>query len=437
MDGGCDMGAWIRLLAPRSGAAHRLGAGCLRPWVPWRLRRIVAVMSQGFGIFSGSRLQVAQRLSLRRLSPAMPATPDKTQRLLDLIAFMVARRFEVTRAQIWDGVEGYAQAVREGTDEKTVRRMFERDKKDLLDLGFPLETVERPLAEAGEQQLYRLRARDFYLPYLRLLAEGEEGQHPKAADIPRATIAPERAWLVAESLSVLRSNPDLPLADAAESAFRKLTWDVREPEAHFGAAPLIVSGDDAPTRERVDRLNEAVRNRRIARFRYHSIGRDEISDREVEPWALLYKYNRWYLIALDRNRKARRTFRVSRISELKIDQKPAEPHFDAPSIDMTEWHSADAWNLPGAEGEVTPVDVRFEFPRSLWADRNGVGEQVEALEGGAAIRRFGVRTADPFLRWLLSLQDEVAITHPPEHAAALEALREEVARMYDADRGIA
>lgn len=367
----------------------------------------------------------------------MPATPDKTQRLLDLIAFMVARRFEVTRAQIWEGVEGYAQPVREGTDEKTVRRMFERDKKDLLDLGFPLETVERPLAEAGEQQLYRLRASNFYLPYLRLLAAGEDGQHPKSADTPPASIAPERAWIVADALSVLRAHEDLPLMDAAESAFRKLTWDLRDPESHFGAAPLIVSGDDAPTRERVDVLNAAVRGRQVIRFQYHSIGRDEISDREVEPWALLYKYNRWYLIAFDRNRQDRRTFRVSRISDLTVEAAGPEAEFTAPSIDMTEWHSADAWNLPGAEGEGRDVDVRFEFPRSLWADRNAAGVLMETFDDGAAVRRFTVRTADPFLRWLLSLQDEVSIVQPLEHAQALEKLRAEVARLYSGDRGIA
>ncbi len=360
----------------------------------------------------------------------MPSTPNKTQRQLDLIAFLVARRFPVPREEIWDGVEGYAQQVRDGAKDESIRRTFERDKKDLLDMGFPLETVQQPVAESGESQLYRLSPRNFYLPYLRLLqADDEDGQIPKKSDTPAASIAPERAWIVAEALSVLRENPSLPAADAADSAFRKLTFDLHEPASHFGTAPLIVTADDDETRARVDELNRAIRERRVVRFRYHSLGRDQVLDREVAPWSLLYKYNRWYLIGHDRMREARRTFRVSRMSDLAIDDAPA-PHFEPARMDMTEWHAASAWNLPGDDSREVQVEVRFEFPRSLWAARNELGELVLEMEGGAAVRRFSVRAADPFLRWLLSLQEEVSVVSPSDLAEALDALRAQVARMY-------
>ena len=68
--------------------------------------------------------------------------PTKTQRWLDLLAFLTSRHFGATRAQIMDGVPAYARSLAEGAKPESVRRTFERDKKELLALGLPLETVE-------------------------------------------------------------------------------------------------------------------------------------------------------------------------------------------------------------------------------------------------------------------------------------------------------
>ncbi|MDX1675888.1 MAG: hypothetical protein R3314_13930, partial [Longimicrobiales bacterium] len=99
---------------------------------------------------------------------------SKTQRWLDLIAFLVKRQLPVAVDEIMEGVPSYAQRWRTGDpkDRATVQRMFERDKDELRDLGVPINSVDYSIDYGAEKSTgYRLAARDFYLPYLRVLQE--------------------------------------------------------------------------------------------------------------------------------------------------------------------------------------------------------------------------------------------------------------------------
>ena len=64
------------------------------------------------------------------------------------------------------------------------------------------------------------------------------------------------------------------------------------------------------------------------------------------------------------------------------------------------------------------AEVRFEFPLALWAERNGYGERVREGGGGAVVRRFAVRQADSFLRWLQSFAGDAIVESPRELRAA-------------------
>ena len=114
---------------------------------------------------------------------------SKTQRWLDLIAFLVGRKVPVEVERIMEAVPSYAEKYVEGDAKarETVRRMFERDKDELRELGIPIETVPLSLHYGAEEVMaYRLSDRDFYLPYLKLVSsEDPEDAAPSAAP-PRA-----------------------------------------------------------------------------------------------------------------------------------------------------------------------------------------------------------------------------------------------------------
>src|SRR5690606_12586494 len=105
----------------------------------------------------------------------------KAQRWLDLIACLLARRTPATTAEIFRAVPAYrTDAADDAPEPESVRRMFERDKKELRELGIPIET--RTFGSALDpSEGYVLRRNDLHLPYLRVVeAADAEGTGPDA-----------------------------------------------------------------------------------------------------------------------------------------------------------------------------------------------------------------------------------------------------------------
>jgi hypothetical protein len=74
----------------------------------------------------------------------------------------------------------------------------------------------------------------------------------------------------------------------------------------------------------------------------------------------------------------------------------------------------------------------FEFPTSVWAERNGYGTLEKEYPHGAQARTFGVRQVQPFLRWILSLEGRAKVLEPAPLAAELRSLARDVLAVYEA-----
>ena len=87
----------------------------------------------------------------------------KTERLLGLVVCLLSTRRYLTADQIRQAVPGYPE------QDDLFKRMFERDKEDLRDLGVPLETgLNHPF---DDDLGYRIRQQAYELPELRLEAD--------------------------------------------------------------------------------------------------------------------------------------------------------------------------------------------------------------------------------------------------------------------------
>jgi proteasome accessory factor B len=217
----------------------------------------------------------------------------KTERLLGLVVCLLATRRYLTAEQIRDAVPGYPES------EELFKRMFERDKEDLRDLGVPLETgLNHPFDdEAG----YRIRQQEYELPELRLEAD-------EAAVLGLAA----RVWRRAE------------LAGAAAGALLKLRAggvdaggdDAAEPR--HGIEPRLSAPEPS-----FGMLWEAVRDRRPVTFAYRAAGRSEPQQRTLEPWGVVNRKGRWYVAGWDRLRGDTRVFRLGRIAGAVTFSGPA------------------------------------------------------------------------------------------------------------------
>src|SRR5712691_3138114 len=85
---------------------------------------------------------------------------QKTERLLSLVVCLLSAGRFLTATQIREAVPGYPDSF------DAFKRMFERDKDELRELGIPLETG---VSSAGEDEAgYRIPRQAYELPEIRL-----------------------------------------------------------------------------------------------------------------------------------------------------------------------------------------------------------------------------------------------------------------------------
>lgn len=388
-------------------------------------------------------------------------TPSKVQRWLDVIAYLASRHFPVPREDLWERVPAYAAGLHGTKQEKeSTRRMFERDKDELRELGIPIETVDFTINHSEQRSGYRLSRKDFHLPYLRLLGEGAggaasgagpghaaaggadaegrsgrgagDGGSGRSAKPGDFTLTESEAGAALSGLRELSSLPAFPLSGAARSAFRKLAFDM-DPRVAESSVVYASDPETEATSTALATLNRALRARKAVTFDYRSMTSDSEEQRTVHPHGLLFQHGRWYLVAYDPSRDGMRMFRVGRMGKVTDNRKsPATPDYEVSAdFSLAEYGGRKAWELGGEESEAVEATVRFRFPRSLWADRNRHGALVQEESDGAQRRRFTVHRTDPFLRWVLSLAGDARVESPPELKQEFQALVARAIALHD------
>ena len=204
----------------------------------------------------------------------------RTERLLNLVICLLHTRSFLTAERIRELVAGYDEAP----SDEAYKRMFERDKEDLRDLGIPLETGTNSAWD--DEPGYRIARRDYALPDITL-------EPAEAAAVGLAA----RMWSSAS------------MSAAATRALRKLeAAGVEVAPLPEGLQPQVEgSGAAFPV------LAEAVHDGRRVTFTYRGAGDAEPVERTVEPWGVVWWHGRWYLVGLDVDKSATRVFRLSRI----------------------------------------------------------------------------------------------------------------------------
>jgi proteasome accessory factor B len=209
----------------------------------------------------------------------------RAERLVNLVIALLSTRQFVTAAKIRATVPGYDADDRTEKADEAFKRMFERDKAELREMGVPLETGRTSAFDTEDG--YRIARADYELPEIHLTGE-------EAAAVGLAL----RLWESAQ------------LAGAAHSALVKLK----------AAGVDVDSSRTIPLRPRLDAgepafeaCYAAARDRRQLEFGYQRPDEDVPARRRVQPWGVVAWHGRWYLVGQDLDRKAPRVFRLSRV----------------------------------------------------------------------------------------------------------------------------
>ena len=340
---------------------------------------------------------------------SMPKREPKLQRWTDLLAALLRYHYPATFEQLARDVPAYSN---ESKKKDAVMRMFERDKDELRTFGIAIETI--PLEE-DETSGYKLDRKTFYLPYLSLSASGgKPASKPRKLDkfgyraLATLVIEPDELGIIATAAARVKALGDPVLADEADSAMRKLAFDLPLPSTSEYGEPIIVS---EPAQNVFELLNDALARRKKISFEYHSMGSANVARRSVEPYGLFFLSSHWYLAGNDLDKRELRNFRVNRIGRVDVNAARSQSADYAIPADFNlreHARSKKAWELGDGAGEDAVVDFRNPTGAAKAAARLGV-----AIEGGSDRRKFTIRRVDSFARWLLSFGGEAVPVSPP------------------------
>jgi predicted DNA-binding transcriptional regulator YafY len=247
--------------------------------------------------------------------------------------------------------------------------------------GSPGITAERLAGKLGVSG----RAARRYVEILReagIPIESERGPHG-GYRIGRGLRLPPLMFSGAEALglvmAVLDGHHDAgDPTDPVGSAVGKLVRALPEPVAaqadavRRSAAAAPDRGAARPDPQTTTALVQAHARGRRVRFGYRSeAGSERVF--EVDPWAIVVRHGRWYLLCWSHTVEARRAYRIDRIRDVAVLDAAFTPPADLDPVVTLEEHLAVGWEyhtevlvdspadrlsswLPRALGRVEPVD---------------------------------------------------------------------------------
>lgn len=308
------------------------------------------------------------------------------ERIVNLALFLADAREPVTAERIRTEVWGYP----EDQDDAAFLRMFERDKKDLVRMGFHIvaDTEGRYLLD---------RSNSF--------AGAVEFDPAEAATVRVAATA-------------MLSDPSFPFGDDLRLAVTKISAELgASPTAH-GVARLA---DEEPQRQgaAVATLAQAAETRKRVTMGYtNSMGAS--SPHEIEPYGMFLHDGRWYLVGRDAVKDEVRTYAVARMAHIEPNTlKPESPDFERPTgFDIDRFV-----RLPFQFGSETPFVATLEFePPVAWkAARLAGGRGTLTFRAdGSACWEIDASSAHDLLRFVVEHGPGVHVAAPAE---LLEHLR--------------
>lgn len=245
------------------------------------------------------------------------------------------------------GITASRLGDRLGVTERAARRYVEI----LREADLPIESLTGPYGG------YRI-GRGMQLPPLMFTAAEAIGLvmavlegHRNAAD-PADPVGSALAK-IARALPARLASPVL--------AFR----DVNAPrqEAEIAVSPEMVTA-----------LIESCAAAERLRLTYR-LGRPDDLQMEIDPWAVVLRHSRWYLLGWSQTSQARRVLRVDRITSIEAGHETFVPPDDLDALRVLEQHLSEGWRHPvEVIVDATVEETARWVPRSLG--------RLEPHEGG-------------------------------------------------------
>jgi proteasome accessory factor BC len=340
----------------------------------------------------------------------MAKDTEKLIRQLSLISYLMAERRPVTAPEIRRDVEGYSVM-----NEDAFARRFYADRSELEALGIVL-AVEKPVDGLVEQENYSLPPENFHLP----------------------PIAFSDQELAALRTALQLLDGEFAYAEPLRLALQQISWGrpspLNAPEQSTVALGITGSAGGHEVSQRLAKIETAIFRRKTIVFDYHTMERDEVGARRVDPYQLLYQGGQFYVVGRSHERSAIRVFRLSRIKGKVGYATKAEHDFQRPAnFDPRAYANRIDWQFgdPVGVAEVW-IGSRIAWQIERHFGRYGEIRPAEDDDAGDRLLVTPYANSRQLIAWVLGLGENARVNGPPE---LVDELRERVSLLVDRHSG--
>jgi len=246
----------------------------------------------------------------------------KPERLFNLTCTLLYATGGLTKKQILQTVRGYDTEFKEGGNNTTLERKFERDKEDLRQIGIRIET-EIPKHEDENNQVttYRIEKESFSWPVdvkltprqlalLNLAAQAWAGGS-LSTDASRGITKLRALGVVGQSSDIIGISPKI---HTFEPSFKDIDFSIAESQ--------------------------------VINFDYRNPSTGEIQTRTLQPWLMRQIAGAWLVLGFDEDRGEARNFMLRRIvskvepatsgREIRTFERPEDSIIEAAVKDLDD-----------------------------------------------------------------------------------------------------
>jgi predicted DNA-binding transcriptional regulator YafY len=214
------------------------------------------------------------------------------------------------------------------------------------------------------------------------------------------------------------ADADDPVGAALGKIIRALPENIGRPAAivreHVSAAPD--RGAVRPVTETMSALVSAIAAQRRVSMAYRSeSGRQWEED--ADPWAIVVRHGRWYLLCHSHRAGAVRAYRVDRIQSVAAGSEQFDAPGDLDYVDLLEQHLGVGWEFETRIVFDAPYDEVARYVRSPMG-------RLEKIDDGARCVLTGT-TSNPAMYaggWLAAIPIRFHVRGGPELRAAVAAV---------------
>jgi proteasome accessory factor C len=339
----------------------------------------------------------------------MAKDTEKLIRQLSLISFLMANRRPVSALEIKQEVEGYSSM-----NEDAFARRFYADRAELESLGILLQ-VQKPSEGFFEAELYALPPENYYLPQIEF--------------------SDEELAALRTALGLL--DGEFAYAEPLRLALQQVSWG--RPSTLPPSEPASIeiklqpSAGGRELSQRLAKIETAISRRKTVEFSYYTMQRDQVADRVVDPYHLVFREGQFYLIGHAHERDAVRVFRLSRIRGKVSYASKAEHDFSPPpNFDRRDYASRAGWQMGETEGTAA-IFLRERIAWLVDRDYGSYGTfrkptSKDGVKGKGSIFETEYASKRQLVSWVLGWRENARLLTPPELAEdageRLGALRE-------------